>query len=67
MHIIDKGCTNQNIGGGFAAQIPFTTATGASVTLSRYCFNNMFELCRSQETMALLPAVNSEQQTDLDL
>ena len=48
VHIIDKGCTNQTIG-GFASTNSFTTATGASVSLSRYCFSNMFELCRWQE------------------
>ena len=38
--IIDRGCSNQT-GYGLAA-----AGQGQNINLSRYCFNNMFELCR---------------------
>ena len=45
--IIDKGCTNS---AGFGSQSSFSTGVSKenNVNLSRYCFNNMFELCRYQ-------------------
>ena len=41
--IIDGGCSNKS---GFSSQS--SGGSSGSSNLSRYCFNNMFELCRYQ-------------------
>ena len=48
VHIIDKGCTNSS---GLSAQSSFSSST-STMNLSRYCFNNMFELCRYSPAVA---------------
>ena len=52
VQIIDRGCSNQ-----FGSQ---AASSSASSNLSRYCFNNMFELCRYQPSQAAHLAADTQ-------
>ena len=60
VNIIDRGCSTST---GFTSSSSFSSTTGGrSDSLSKYCFTNMFELCRYAPPQSQATESSSAQQ-----